>query len=189
MLFLSAAARGDLPGIAWNQLDLFGLAGGFRELRDDQVPRRAQEGGRGPVPRPARDVHANRGREHTGPQRCEPRHPINTTISSPCRTTWQRLLVALVQKKVSELLSGKQFNHSFQIGMLASFESFLETAKLRRQDDEESIFDDSSSPTSPRARGIGRSRTEPTATGIGASSGAMPHPKMDAVVDSLRPRG
>ena len=42
----------------------------------------------------------------------------------------QRLIVALVQKKVSELLGSERFNASFQIGMLASFESFLETTCL-----------------------------------------------------------
>ena len=44
----------------------------------------------------------------------------------------QRLIVALVQKKVSELLGHEKFNNSFQIGMLASFESFLETAKVKK---------------------------------------------------------
>ena len=46
----------------------------------------------------------------------------------------QRLIVALVQKKVSEVLGHERFNNSFQIGMLASFESFLETAKVKRDD-------------------------------------------------------
>jgi len=53
----------------------------------------------------------------------------------------KRLVVALVQKKVAELLGSGKFNMSFQIGMLASFESFLQTAKLRN-DDEDTIFDD-----------------------------------------------
>src|SRR5262249_7738439 len=52
----------------------------------------------------------------------------------------QQLVVALVKKKVSELLEHERFNHSFQIGMLASFESFLQTAKVRRIDD--ANFDD-----------------------------------------------
>ena len=38
-------------------------------------------------------------------------------------------------EKVSELLGHERFNCSFQIGMLASFESFLETARLKRDDD------------------------------------------------------
>ncbi len=53
----------------------------------------------------------------------------------------KRLVVALVQKKVAELLGSGKFNMSFQIGMLASFESFLQTTKLRR-DDETGNFDD-----------------------------------------------
>ena len=56
------------------------------------------------------------------------------TFDEPIRVAddRQRLIVALVQKKVSELLREDRFKASFQIGMLASFESFLETAKLKR---------------------------------------------------------
>jgi cytochrome c nitrite reductase small subunit len=54
----------------------------------------------------------------------------------------ERLTLALVQKKVSELLGSKKFNNRFQIGMLASFESFLETAKLKQSAEELSNFDD-----------------------------------------------
>ena len=54
----------------------------------------------------------------------------------------QKLILALVQKKVSELIQDERFNSSFQIGMLASFESFLKTAKIKRLE-EESTFDDS----------------------------------------------
>ena len=36
----------------------------------------------------------------------------------------QRLIVALVQKKVAEVLQDERFGASFQMGMLASFESF-----------------------------------------------------------------
>ena len=52
----------------------------------------------------------------------------------------QRLIVALMQKKVAEVLQDERFNNSFQIGMLSSFESFLETVgtsnRRRRQDDD-----------------------------------------------------
>jgi ribosomal 50S subunit-associated protein YjgA (DUF615 family) len=50
-------------------------------------------------------------------------------------------VVALVQKKVAELLGSGKFNMSFQIGMLASFESFLQTAKLKRDDDDGNVDD------------------------------------------------
>ena len=62
-------------------------------------------------------------------------YPI--TVADPKK----RLVVALVQKKVAELLGSGRFTMSFQIGMLASFESFLQTARLRN-DDEDTIFDD-----------------------------------------------
>ena len=47
----------------------------------------------------------------------------------------QRLVVALMQKKVAEVLQHERFNNSFQIGMLSSFESFLESTEttLRAQ--------------------------------------------------------
>jgi len=38
-----------------------------------------------------------------------------------------RLVIALMQKKVSEVLNQERFNNQFQIGMLSSFESFLQT--------------------------------------------------------------
>ena len=43
----------------------------------------------------------------------------------------QRLTVALVQKKVSDVISSDTFNNQFQMGMLASFESFSQTASNR----------------------------------------------------------
>src|SRR6185503_17536965 len=55
----------------------------------------------------------------------------------------ERLVVALVQKKVSEVIGSERFNSSFQIGMLASFESFLETAGVKKAEIEiePGIFD------------------------------------------------
>ena len=46
----------------------------------------------------------------------------------------QRLIVALIQKKVAEILQDERFKASFQIGMLASFESFYRTAKVKLAD-------------------------------------------------------
>lgn len=46
----------------------------------------------------------------------------------------QRLIVALVQKKVAEVLGDEKFGNHFQIGMLSSFESFLQTVgDIRRK--------------------------------------------------------
>lgn len=45
----------------------------------------------------------------------------------------QRLVVGLMQKNVAEILGDRKFNNSFQIGMLSSFESFMESmARSRR---------------------------------------------------------
>lgn len=68
----------------------------------------------------------------------------------------QRLVVGLVQKKVAEVIGSEQFNNSFQIGMLSSFESFLETI-TRQEDnnDEESArtFDGDQDASSEERRG------------------------------------
>ncbi len=45
----------------------------------------------------------------------------------------QRLIVALMQKKVAEILQSEKFNNHFQIGMLSSFESFLESVETARK--------------------------------------------------------
>ncbi len=101
----------------------------------------------------------------------------------------QRLIVALVQKKVSEVIGSERFGHSFQIGMLASFESFLETAKVKSVgEDEAANFDDPDQTDdllqregvdTPSINRIARSYYTEFHT-------ALPHPKMDAVADSLR---
>lgn len=95
----------------------------------------------------------------------------------------QRLIVALVQKKVSELLESETFNQSFQIGLLASFESFLQTAQVRSGLE---IFD-----------GDQTEREDEKGIDIRAVNGLaesywkrfqreLPHPKMDALVRTLR---
>jgi hypothetical protein len=102
----------------------------------------------------------------------------------------QRLVVALVQKKVSEILGHERFNHSFQIGMLASFESFLETAKVARpgEDDESpSNFDDPEQTDDAGERmGVDVGALNGLARSYRRRFGAeLPHPKMDALVEQL----
>jgi hypothetical protein len=100
----------------------------------------------------------------------------------------QRLIVALVQKKVSELLASERFNHSFQIGMLASFESFLQTARIAHVDESVANFDDSEQTDDA----VEREGIDVDAVNRLADSyrrrflRPMPHPKMDALVHSLR---
>jgi hypothetical protein len=101
----------------------------------------------------------------------------------------QRLVVALVQKKVSEVLGHERFNNSFQIGMLASFESFLETAKVARRADGEDVssFDDPDQTEDLDERsGIDVDAVNGLARSYRRSFGKeLPHPKMDALVEHL----
>jgi superfamily II DNA or RNA helicase len=100
----------------------------------------------------------------------------------------QKLIVALVQKKVAEILGNEQFNHSFQIGMLASFESFLETAGVKSKDNDGGVFDDSDQTDQDIEReGIDTNSINHLAKSYRQRFGkSLPHPKMDAVAESLR---
>ena len=100
----------------------------------------------------------------------------------------QKLIVALVQKKVAEILGDERFKHSFQIGMLASFESFLETAKVRTREDDEGTFDDSDQTERDVEReGIDTTSVNQLARSYQQRFGkSLPHPKMDAVAENLK---
>lgn len=105
----------------------------------------------------------------------------------------QRLIVALIQSKVAEILQqmgkkqGKHFRRSFQIGMLSSFESFLQTAKVHTETEEAGNFDDVDQTNNLTEReGV----DTPTIDDIARSyrrrfKEPMPHPKMDAVSKRL----
>ena len=108
----------------------------------------------------------------------------------------QRLVIALMQKKVAEVLQEERFNNNFQIGMLSSFESFLETlatasrGKRKRNsekdDTDDSVFDESQDGTDVERRGI-----DSSAVGEVVKSyrkrfiRALPHPKLDATSAAL----
>ncbi len=191
VLLLSATPLEETYRHIWNQLDLFGLAGPFGALKSDDVPEDQKKKVAGEFL--VRRVTAIRvvGHEHTkNMYRREWRGGGVATHDEPIRIEdeRQRLVVALVQKKVSELLSGKRFNRSFQIGMLASFESFLETARLKRDDDAESVFDDAEQTDVLAEReGMDVHDLNRLARDYSKTFGGrtLPHPKMDAVVDSL----
>ena len=100
----------------------------------------------------------------------------------------QKLIVALVQKKVAEVLGSEQFNHSFQIGMLASFESFLETARVKSRNEDDSVFDNNDQTDQDVEReGIDTLSVNQLAKTYRQRFGkSLPHPKMDAVAESLK---
>jgi len=111
----------------------------------------------------------------------------------------QRLVVGLIQKKVAEILGDKRFNNCFQIGMLSSFESFLESLKQTRkqpeliqsEDDEENEeterkFEGRQEATNNEKRGID---THSLATIVDSYrkqfNKNLPHPKLDATAEAL----
>ena len=112
--------------------------------------------------------------------------------------TKQRLIVALMQKKVTEILQDPRFNNSFQIGMMSSFESFLEsvgtTAKNRQkiQDNEgseESRFygeEQNTIATDEERHGIDTNVISKLVESYHQRFGErLPHPKLDATAKSL----
>ncbi len=192
VLFLSATPLEETYRHVWNQLDVFGLAAQFDELRRDELGEDVKkEVARRFLVRRVTEMRVA-GRVYTKNQyRREWRRGGVTEHDEPVRVTdpRQRLVVALVQKKVAELLGSERFNRSFQIGMLASFESFLETARLKHDAEEEaeSTFDDAEQAEDQIEReGIDVRDLNRLARDYRQKFGAeLPHPKMDAVVGSL----
>ena len=113
-------------------------------------------------------------------------HDEPTKIEDPK----QRLIVALMQKKVAEVLQTERFNNQFQIGMLSSFESFRQSVEtVRRRDAEEPVFDGEE-----QRRGLSdRERDGIDTEAIGevvrsyreVFGTALPHPKLDTTAAAL----
>ncbi len=110
----------------------------------------------------------------------------------------QRLVVALIQKKVIELLGEGRFKNCFQIGMLSSFESFLESlgrfakkadvnGQANNDDDASSAFDLREQTDDQRERqGVDTSHVEAVAASYrDRFNESLPHPKLDATCSSL----
>src|SRR5262245_53842256 len=189
LLLLSATPLEDDYRHVWNQLAVFGLEGAGagleeagrseeekKEILSRFLVRRVNEvqvAGHSLTKNLYRREWRNGGVEvHDEP------------LSNPDER--QQLVVALVQKKVSELLDNERFNHSFQIGMLASFESFLQTAKVQRPD--EATFDDAEQTEDVAERdGIDVDAVNRLAASYFKTFGReLPHPKMDALMRTLR---
>lgn len=191
VLFLSATPLESEFRELWRQLDLFGFGARAQGLVDEgrSEAERIEAAARFLI----RRVTSLRiaGQQHTKNMYrrewrqggCEdPEKPLE--VPSPK----QRLVVALVQKKVAEVLSQPRFGASFQMGMLASFESFLQTARKKTSDGQDtSAFDDSDQTQDATEReGI----DTPTLGRLAESyrrrfNESLPHPKMDTVVRSL----
>ncbi len=112
----------------------------------------------------------------------------------------QRLIVALVQKKVAEVLGDEKFGNHFQIGMLSSFESFLQTVgNIRRkqrgeENDADEIVEGNEGATFDGQQTQDREEQQGADTRVlntliesyrEAFGQEIPHPKLDATVESL----
>lgn len=197
-LFLSATPIENDFRQLWNQLDLFGLGDVAQELRDDRIDAdRKREIARRFLIRRVTAIRAGGESLTKNLYRREWRaggireHDIELETPAEERDL-QRLIVALVQKKVSELLGHERFNNSFQIGMLASFESFLQTAKVAGPDPageerSEAVFDDSAQSDDELEReGLDVGAINQLAASFRRQfARELPHPKMDALVAHL----
>ncbi len=192
VLFLSATPVEDTYRHLYNQLELFGLADGFERLEknisdheDEEqkalakkiLIRRVTSIRSGANERLTKNMYRREWRAGGVVKHDEPLE---------IKDDRQRLVVALVQKKVSELLQNERFGASFQIGMLASFESFAQTAKVK-QGDADITFDDAEQTDKADERdGIDVNAINALAKSYRRRFGnEMPHPKMDALVERL----
>ena len=190
VLFLSATPVEESYTQLWNQLDVFGRGLDFVELKQPDVSEdRKKEVAARFLIRRVTEMQVNGKRLTKNLYRQEWRNGGVTEHDKPIciEDDRQKLTVALVQKKVSELLQEKRFGNSFQIGMLASFESFLETAKLKKADEEEGNFDDAEQTEDTLEReGIDVADLNQLARSYRKHfTDEMPHPKMDAITGRL----
>jgi hypothetical protein len=192
VLFLSATPIEDDYRQLWNQLDVFGHGGVAPVLKDPKAKDEDKRGAaRAFMVRRVTSMQVGGKPLTKNLYRREWRNGGVTTHDEPLAIpdVKQQLAVALVQKKVSELLGSQRFNNSFQIGMLASFESFLETTKVAKPDEngEISNFDDSEQTEDAFERiGIDVNSINRLARDYRRRFGVeLPHPKMDALVGSL----
>lgn len=112
----------------------------------------------------------------------------------------QRLVVGLIQKKLAELLGDDRFNNSFQIGMLSSFESFIESlgrsqkfapngqAGVSEEDEDEQgrVFDGDQTQDAREREGIDSRSIEAVVQSYRDRFGVgLPHPKLDTTAKAL----
>lgn len=194
VLFLSATPIEDDYRQLHNQLGVFGRSDLFPGLVEKLSDDEKKEIARQFLVRRVTVMHAG-GRAYTKNQyRREWRHGGVAEHDEPLevRDRRERLVVALMQKKVSELLSLEKFGASFQVGMLASFESFLETSQTRQRRDEDdedltSNFDDAEqTDDATERRGIDVDAINAIARDHRRQfDRELPHPKMNGLIHDL----
>ena len=204
VLFLSATPiETDLKQL-WNQLNLFGFGKPWERLKDRSLTAEEQRAEvRRLLVRRTSELRAGATRLTKNEYRREWRRGGVTTHDDTLVVPGhrQRLAVALVQKKVSELLGNGTHNHSFQVGLLASFESFLETVNSQttraaqvqlgeEDEDRGELFDRSREEIAASANNdrVGldvRVLNQIARDHQREFKAELPHPKMDAIVEQL----
>jgi hypothetical protein len=192
ILFLSATPLEDDYRQLWNQLNVFGLGSQEIDLKDNSISEEKKRVcAQSFLIRRVTSMDVAGKRLTKNLYRREWHNGGVENYDDPLKVPdeRQRLIVALAQKKVSEILGHERFNNSFQIGMLASFESFLETAKVKPVDEDETIatFDDADQTDDIDERlGIDVDAINSMARSYRKRFGTEPpHPKMDALVQEL----
>ncbi len=206
VLCLSATPfEGDLAGL-YRQLDLFGLgsvrlagADGVRDrgledlARTDTTEAEAKEVASRFMLRRVGFLQAGGERLTKNLYRREWRRGGYQDPATPMRAAGdrERLVVGLVQSKVARILGADRFGARFQVGMLSSFESFLESvgrrAKRAAEAEEEATFDGAEQTDDARERrGVDSDALAAIAEGYRERFGhSLPHPKLDATAEAL----
>ena len=216
VLCLSATPFEDDYGDLWRQLDVLGAGGSqVGGGRDSQIFPVRDLADPGTDESTKREIVSNLlirrvthlkigGKEHTkNMYRREWRYGGLQQFDDPIsfEDPRQRLIVALVQKKVAEVLGDERFGNHFQIGMLSSFESFLETVGHIRSKQRESgetageqvdsegdhaTFDGRQTQEREEQHGADTSVLNALIESYRDRFGqGLPHPKLDAAVRSL----
>lgn len=203
VLFLSATPVESDYRQLWHQLDVFGLADAhedFALLHNTEAPESERKAvARKLVVRRVTTLKAGDAELTKNQYRREWREGGVEQHDEPIHFTdaRQRLVVALVQKKVSEVLAveragadGARFSNAFQMGMLASFESFGDTARVQTAKDEtRSAFDDADQTDEEvEKQGIDTDAIRHLLRSHRRTfeGREMPHPKMDELVRVLK---
>lgn len=204
LLLLSATPLENDYVHLWNQVDLFGFGESIKELKNSESDSDGEVKDKiigNFLIRRINGLHIGDKLYTKNMYRREWRHGGLTNhdevIEVPDEK--QRMIVGLIQKKVSEVIGNEKFNNSFQIGMLSSFESFLQTSKYRKKStdstnddetnqDDKSNFDNSDQTESNLEKeGIDTPSIDKIADSYYRKfNQSLPHPKMDQVSNSLK---
>lgn len=161
-----------------NQLNLVGKANLLQGINNDQKDLIVKQLKRFMVRR-LNELPIN-GKAHTR-NMYRKEHRTSERAVIKLQSDEQKLVTALVQKKVGEMMGSKDSSPSYQIGMLASFESYAQTSKIEPMqfdgDEADKIQNDAQD-----RHVIAHIVESYKDADLGTT---LPHPKMDVVCQAL----